>query len=211
MPRLHAADHVRSRLTAVRGIVDVGADGEDDEPPEAAMSTGAGTGMAGGGTACHAGQQLLLQQQQPSPPPQHRGGGEPKGYPQGGSAKGTAGEGQARPQQPEWGQLFTALSLGGAGRGSQRTDPVWAALGNNRGAGRATHGADLHKGAAGPAQAQVQRCSSGAPAATGGPRSRDPPLAASTVTHAAAQPEEAGRLLLAMGGAANEGGARSME
>ena len=54
---------------------------------------------------------------------------------------------QQQAQQPEWGALFTALSLGGGGgRSSQRADPIWAAASMNRGGcGGAGDGAGVRR------------------------------------------------------------------
>ncbi|GIL82793.1 hypothetical protein Vretimale_8347 [Volvox reticuliferus] len=117
MPRLQGP-----RLpTAVHSIVNVGPDTDHDD-------------------GNYPGQQLAHQQRRPA--------GCNGCTPQAQQLQVQQGPGPAKMQphstQPEWGRLFSALSLGGPARGSQRTDPVWAAATSNRtgGGGRGIGGFD---------------------------------------------------------------------
>ncbi|GLC41592.1 hypothetical protein PLESTB_000698700 [Pleodorina starrii] len=167
MPRLHGPQRLPGAPTAVRGIVDVGTDADtEDEPQERQQQ------QPSAANPYHHHHHQQQQQQQlpaaagptcalpPLPQQQHQSGAT-----SGGPGQPQAPAAQAAQQQHEWGRLFSALSLGGPGRGSQRTDPVWAAATNNRAPGGGGSGGAARSWVStapgGPIQTQTQLQSRG--------------------------------------------------
>ncbi|KAG2490907.1 hypothetical protein HYH03_010820 [Edaphochlamys debaryana] len=115
LARLHASDTAGAAAAAARAVAVRGLQlaGEDEDSP-----IGGGHGSRAGGPT----------------PGQARGGSGPgsSGLSGKGPTEAPGAADKSPVNQPEWGRLFRALSLGSGG--SQRTDPVWAAAGNNRGA-----------------------------------------------------------------------------